>query len=113
MPRSHPSRASALSRLAERPSPEALAAARRGLGDADPLVRQAAIQLFTSVPARERLPVAALLADPVRLVRMEAASVLAAVPATALSEAQRAAFDAPPRNTRTASASMPTGRNIA
>jgi predicted CXXCH cytochrome family protein len=86
-------RASALSRLAERPSPEALAAARRGLGDADPLVRQAAIQLFTSVPARERLPVAALLADPVRLVRMEAASVLAAVPATALSEAQRAAFE--------------------
>jgi predicted CXXCH cytochrome family protein len=86
-------RASALSRLAGRPSPDALAAARRGLGDADPLVRQAAIQLFESLPARERLPVAPLLADPVRLVRMEAAGVLATVPATALTEAQRGAFE--------------------
>ncbi len=85
-------RGSALARLAGRPGPEALAAARRGLGDADPLVRLFAIQVFESVPTRERLPVAPLLADPVRVVRMEAAGVLAALPVTALTEGQRGAF---------------------
>ena len=86
-------RGSALLRLAGRPGAAALAAARRGLGDGDPLVRYAAVRSFAALPPQARLPAAALLADPARIVRLEAAGVLAGVPPTSLSEAQRPALE--------------------
>jgi len=86
-------RGSALLRLAARPGPAALAAARRGLGDGDPLVRYAALRIFASFPPQARGPAAALLGDPARVVRLEAASVLSAAPTASLSEAQREALE--------------------
>jgi Tfp pilus assembly protein PilF len=62
--------------------------------DADPLVRAAAAAVLVAVPAQERLPYAApLLADPIKLVRIEAARALADFPTARIPESDRAAFD--------------------
>jgi Flp pilus assembly protein TadD len=86
-------RASAIGRLGLSPSAGALDAARAGLKDGDPLVRRAAAAAFGSVePALRVEPLAPLLGDPVRAVRMEAAHALAGAPRDRLSDAQRAAL---------------------
>ncbi|MCG8555934.1 MAG: tetratricopeptide repeat protein [Proteobacteria bacterium] len=67
-------RASALAHLGRTPSsrvPEALA---RAATDRSPLVRRAAAMLAAAVPPEARRVIAQLLADPVRSVRIEAAS---------------------------------------
>jgi tetratricopeptide (TPR) repeat protein len=77
----HPAivRASALERLARRPSPALVGAARVGLRDPDPAVRRAALSLVETLPPGERVSLAAgALGDPIRSVRIQAAWVLAA-----------------------------------
>ncbi len=65
------------------------------LGDADPAVRVAAVAALETAPPPERLSaVAPLLGDKLRAVRIEAARVLASVPADRFDGTQRAAFDA-------------------
>src|SRR5262245_150435 len=86
-------RGSTLLRLAGRAGPTALAAARRGLGDGDALVRYAALRAFAAFPPDARAPAAALLADPARIVRLEAASVLSVAPPASLTDPQREALD--------------------
>lgn len=67
-----------------------VAAAASGLVDASPLVRSTAVACADALPATARAGFAsAALRDPVRLVRIEAARVLAGVPVAA---ADRAAF---------------------
>ena len=55
--------------------------------------RAAATALENLEPARRVEPLAPLLDDPVRAVRMEAARLLAAVPRERLTDAQRTALD--------------------
>lgn len=85
-------RATALEALERYPSPTTLEVARAGLGDRDALVRRASIQTLAALPPAQRLGLLApLLDDPVRTVRLEAASALA----DAMGEAgpsQQAAF---------------------
>jgi predicted CXXCH cytochrome family protein len=86
-------RATALADLASgsRANIDALAAALR---DSDPLLRFGALQALAQAPVEPRLSLAApLLSDPVRIVRSEAVSVLAPVPADNLDAEQRAAFE--------------------
>jgi general L-amino acid transport system substrate-binding protein len=65
-----------------------------GLRDPNPVVRLGALQSLANAPANARLSLAApLLSDPVRAVRIEAASILAPVPLEQLSAEQRAAFE--------------------
>jgi predicted CXXCH cytochrome family protein len=74
-------RASAFEMLAAHPGPEAAGAVEQGLADADPLVRLGALRALRWLPAAQTWPLAhRLLDDPVRGVRLEAASLLAAVP---------------------------------
>jgi len=62
--------------------------------DADPAVRASAVSGLDSVPLSQRVSAAApLLTDPMQAVRIEAARVLAAVPAEQFPPAQRRAFD--------------------
>jgi tetratricopeptide (TPR) repeat protein len=71
-------RASALERLHERPSPEAMSTLPRLLADPDPLVRAAAVRLLDHADLRTRTEQAwPLLSDPVRTVRLAATRVLA------------------------------------
>jgi len=87
-------RATAAEMLGRNPSQAALAALQRGVADADPLVRRASVAALALLPPDQRVPlVAPLLDDPVRTVRIEAASSLASVPDTAFSPAQRASFE--------------------
>src|SRR5512132_781622 len=84
------SRATAFESLALHPSREALAAAERGLADADPLVRLAALRTLRPFPVQQSWPLASrLLADPVLGVRIEAASLLASMPQDRLSPDDR------------------------
>jgi predicted CXXCH cytochrome family protein len=86
-------RATALGLLARNRGTDAGGAVRRALGDADPLVRLAAVEASETVEPRTRLGwVAPLLADPVRGVRIEAAKVLAAVPPSLWKAADRTAL---------------------
>jgi predicted CXXCH cytochrome family protein len=63
--------------------------------DADPLVRATAVSSLDYLPPQPRLTAAApLLTDPFRAVRLEAARVLAAVPADPFTPSQRRAFAA-------------------
>jgi tetratricopeptide (TPR) repeat protein len=65
------------------------------LKDTNPLIRVAAVGGLSGFPPQARLEGAApLLGDPVRAVRIEAARVLASVPADRFSPNQRQAFDA-------------------
>lgn len=89
-------RASALARMpgdVDR-SPTGVEAMKRAVGDPDPLVRHAAAAALELLPPDARVAVAVpLLSDPVRIVRMEAARVLAPVPSEALSPDARAAYE--------------------
>lgn len=86
-------RATALEDLARYPSRATADAAQASLADPDALVRRASVGTLTMLPPAERLPLLApLLEDPVRIVRMEAASTLADAMAGG-SASQRAAFD--------------------
>ena len=77
-------RASALSELASRLSPANIGTARTGLADPDPMVRIGALDMLENLPAARIWPLASpLLSDPVRGVRIRAASLLAAVPTAA------------------------------
>ncbi len=83
-------RATALEDLARWPSREAIEAAQQGLAAADPLVRLAALRTLQPLPLEQSWPLArGLLDDPVRGVRLEAASLLAAMPHDQLAAADR------------------------
>jgi len=87
-------RATALTELGGRPSRTAFDALAEGLRDPDPLVRLGAIQALAQAPQAARaLSAAPLLSDSVKSVRIEAASILADVPAERLSAEQHAAFE--------------------
>jgi len=67
---------------------------RRGLGHSDPLIRQSALGALVGTDAATRIALAApLLHDPVRAVRLEAASLLAGVAPEQLDAGQRDALD--------------------
>lgn len=71
-------RATAIDRLRERPAPSHLLTVRRLLADGDPLVRSASVRFLEATDVPTRVDLAwDLLEDPVRLVRLEAARVLA------------------------------------
>jgi tetratricopeptide (TPR) repeat protein len=72
-------RATALTQLAHRLTPEALEAVRLGLADPGALVRRAALEALADFPLRAQLATP-LLADPVREVRTQAALVMAGLP---------------------------------
>jgi tetratricopeptide (TPR) repeat protein len=89
-------RASALARLpADLGRSGAVAdAVRQAAADADPLVRRAAVAALEFLPADARLaPAVPRLTDPVRIVRIEAARVLAPVRPEALSQDARGAYE--------------------
>jgi tetratricopeptide (TPR) repeat protein len=86
-------RASALEALGQYQTPASVAAAQAGSTDRDALVRRASVSTLAMLPPAQRLAVVSpLLKDPVRTVRMEAASTIADTIGGA-SAAQRAAFD--------------------
>ncbi|MEE9149080.1 MAG: tetratricopeptide repeat protein, partial [Candidatus Tectomicrobia bacterium] len=88
-------RATGLSLLPSSLGPMSLAAYQAGLADEDPLVRMAAVRALEPFPLPQRWQAAAaLLADPVRAVRIEAAQLLAAVPRNALNAQDRGHLDA-------------------
>lgn len=83
-------RATALEALARHPGREAVSAAQPGLAAADPLIRLAALRTLRFLPVEQSWPLAhGLLVDPVRGVRLEAASLLAAMPQDQLARADR------------------------
>ncbi|HET7004876.1 MAG TPA: multiheme c-type cytochrome, partial [Candidatus Binatia bacterium] len=93
---SHPAivRASALMQMNVALSKSALDAAADGSRDRNPLVRLAALQSLANAPLASRVSLAApLLSDPLKALRIEAASLLASVPGDQLSVEQRAAFE--------------------
>ena len=85
-------RSSALTRLADWPSENALLAAEAALKDPSPLVRMAALDAYENMPPQERRPAALLLTDPSRAVRIQAARLLAPVSADVLGTEAAAAF---------------------
>ncbi|MDH3900180.1 MAG: ammonia-forming cytochrome c nitrite reductase subunit c552, partial [Gammaproteobacteria bacterium] len=83
-------RATALSQLASYLDAQTLGVLTDGLYDADPLVRSAAVRVLEQAPAVVRVQLAfPLLEDKVRAVRIEAARVLASIPAGDLDRPQR------------------------
>jgi predicted CXXCH cytochrome family protein len=92
--RAHPAilRATALSLLPSPPTRATGEAVGGTLLDPEPLVRAAALRALEGLPPQNRIHAARLLADEVRLVRIEAARTLAPVPLSALPEAARPAF---------------------
>jgi tetratricopeptide (TPR) repeat protein len=87
-------RATAADLLVRHPSSASLLATARALGDADPLVRAAAVRAMEAVePDRRVNLVAPLLTDAARAVRIEAGRVLAPVPPEVLTPAQRVELD--------------------
>ncbi|UCG85595.1 MAG: tetratricopeptide repeat protein [Gemmatimonadota bacterium] len=91
----HPAivRATALSLLASYPGATSAAALRRALGDEAALVRYTALDAVTAVSAQELIDLAApLLFDPVKAVRLEAATRLAGAPTEMLKPYQRDAL---------------------
>jgi Flp pilus assembly protein TadD len=86
--------ASALARVAVRPTREAVGLAAHALAIDDPLVRVAAIGVLAEAPVETRVgTLAPLLDDKTRLVRMQAARALAGEAESALSSTERARFD--------------------
>src|SRR5262245_10127913 len=74
--------------------PSSVDAVRQAVSDSDPLVRRAAVAALERLPPDARIaPAVQLLRDPSRLVRIEAARVLAPVRPEALSPAARIAWD--------------------
>ncbi|SIO39491.1 doubled CXXCH domain-containing protein [Bradyrhizobium erythrophlei] len=87
-------RATALNELATRVSAANVGTARAGLADPDPMVRIGALDMLENVPADQIWVWASpLLSDPVRGVRIRAASLLASVPTASQSPPDRARFD--------------------
>ncbi len=87
-------RATAYAELGPLLSPGLMEQFRKGFADPDPLVRIGALRGLEQLPPRFRWPLAsALLADPIRAVRLEAASFLAPVPPGQLNEDSQRAFD--------------------
>ena len=87
-------RATALAELAPRISPENVNIARSGFSDPDPMVRIGALEMLEDVPAGQVWPAASpLLSDPVRGVRIRAASLLAAVPTAGQPPPDRERFE--------------------
>ena len=87
-------RASALAELHSRVSPANIELARKGLADADPIVRIGALDMLDGLPGdRIWSLVSPLLSDPSRGVRIRAVSVLAAVPVASQPASDRAAFE--------------------
>ncbi len=88
---------------------DSLAAATR---DEEPLLRATAAARLVGLPPEQRLAAMPLLEDPVRAVRIEAARVLAELPADRFDPAQRRAFEAALaeyREAQLAMADMPGG----
>lgn len=83
-------RATALSLLPSPPTRAVGEAIGGTLLDPEPLVRAAALRALEGLPPQNRIHAARLLADEVRLVRIEAARALASVPLTTLPESARA-----------------------
>jgi tetratricopeptide (TPR) repeat protein len=87
-------RANALVELAPYISPANADLVRRSLADYDPMVRIAAMDMLTNVPAAQAWPlIAPLLSDSILGVRIRAASVLAAVPTDRQPQADRERFE--------------------
>jgi Flp pilus assembly protein TadD len=87
-------RATALSLLPPYMTAESLAAVQKAAASSDPLQRLAAASVLEALSPEERVRAGvALLWDPVRAVRVEAAPAFADVPDSALATEQRAAFD--------------------
>jgi predicted CXXCH cytochrome family protein len=87
-------RASAFDELASRVTPQDIVTARTALTDPDPMVRIGALDMLENVPAdRVWSFVSPLLSDPVRGVRIRAASLLAGVPSASQPPTDRARFD--------------------
>jgi predicted CXXCH cytochrome family protein len=85
-------RSSALTELA--PSQSNINLARTGLSDPDPMVRMGALDMLESLPAGQIWPIASpLLSDPIRGVRIRAASLLAVVPTSNQPPADRQRFE--------------------
>jgi tetratricopeptide (TPR) repeat protein len=86
-------RATALQRLGDLSTADAVGAARDAARDDDPLVRRAAVGVLGRADPALRIELLApLLDDTVRVVRMEAARALAGAPRDRLTDAQRAAL---------------------
>jgi tetratricopeptide (TPR) repeat protein len=85
-------RASAVQRLARLPGENTLLAAEAALKDASPLVRRAGIEAYERLAPLQRRAVMPLLADPVRVVRMQAARTLAPLADDAFDPDALAAF---------------------
>jgi len=89
-------RASALARMTADlgRAPAGADAVTRAVGDADPLVRRAALAALELLPPDARIAAAVpRLSDPVRVVRIEAARVLAPVRPESLSQDARAVYE--------------------
>ena len=87
-------RASALSELSPHLSPADIGTVRTGLIDPDPMVRIGALDALENAPAAQVWQlISPLLSDPVRGVRIRAASLLAAVPTVNQPQADRARYD--------------------
>jgi predicted CXXCH cytochrome family protein len=87
-------RATALAGLDANANSATLDLVTAGLRDASPLVRLGALDALVGAPAELRLRYAPpLLSDPLRVIRIEAASLLADVPLATASAEQRAAFE--------------------
>jgi len=84
-------RATALSLLAQYPTPQAIQTISDSLYAADPIVRLGGLEALESLPPGMRFPIGQhLLDDEARAVRIEAGRVLADTPADSLDAAQRA-----------------------
>jgi predicted CXXCH cytochrome family protein len=87
-------RASALIELGPYLSRANLNLAQNGLSDSDPMVRMAALEMLSSVPANQLWPIVSpLLSDPVEGVRIRAVSMLAPVPTASQLDADRSRFE--------------------
>lgn len=87
-------RATGLSLLSAYLTPSSLPAVQASLGDSDVLVRREAVRSLEALSPQQRVRMAAaLLTDPVRSVRNEAARLLAGTPPNLLQEAQKKAID--------------------
>jgi tetratricopeptide (TPR) repeat protein len=87
-------RATALAELSFPRTGAALTALTNGLRDTSALVRLGALQSVTQFPVASRLSmVEPLLSDPMKSIRVEAAQILAAVPADQMSVETQAAFE--------------------
>jgi tetratricopeptide (TPR) repeat protein len=88
-------RATALSEIGPYLSNETLDVLARGVTDVDPVVRTAVLSTLENAPVQIRVRFAfPMLQDPVRVVRMEAARILASIPKGDLPSEQRQMLDA-------------------